>query len=67
MSDLSKIVAVGLGVAGVIAAAGVLKTSVKTVEEKGLTLTTGALLIIAGYTLYTRLDNTVEDLKELRA
>jgi hypothetical protein len=66
MSELSKIVAVSLGVAGVIAAASVLKTRVKSVEEKGLTLTTGALLVIAGYTLYTRFEDTAEDLKQLR-
>jgi uncharacterized membrane protein HdeD (DUF308 family) len=66
-NDIQKLIGVTLGIAGVVAAGKALQSRVNSVEKQGLTCVTGALLVVAAITFFSRLDQTAGEVKELLA
>ena len=64
--DLQQLIGLGIGIAGVITAANSFSSELKTVEHRGLTLASGAALIVLGATLFTKIEDVENDVRVLR-
>ena len=64
-NEVKNLIALGLGVAGVIAAASSFSSQLDTVQKKGLTLSSGIVLISVGLIFFYRLENTADQAKRL--
>jgi hypothetical protein len=62
MNNLIKIIGVGIAVAGVGAAFQGFTSQIDSVERKGLTVTTGVGLVVAGYLLFSKIDDLESEL-----
>jgi hypothetical protein len=63
--DLARWIGLGVGIVGVVAAASSFSSKLNKVERTGLTLTGCAALVLAGYVLLNRIEDTAEQAARL--